>query len=200
MPPVILNLAVEDSLSEAAARTILLQSGRPFAVQNCYCKHGVAYVKRSISGFNNAAKGIPFFVLTDLDLAECAPALIRDWLPAAPHHNLIFRVAVHEVESWLLADRDAFAKFLGIPRDRIPLDPDAVNDPKALLVSLATKSKKRTIRGSIVPAKGSTAKVGPDYNGPLVWFVKNDWVASRAGKQSPSLERALRMVKSFAPV
>ena len=64
--------------------------------------------------FNHGAKGTPFILLTDLDKNECAPMLIQEWLTDPLHPNLIFRVAVHEVEAWILADREAFAPFLGI--------------------------------------------------------------------------------------
>lgn len=77
-------------------------------------------MKKNIHGFNNAAKGMPFLVLADLDDDECAPAKIQAWLSVPRHHNLIFRIAIHEVESWILADRVGFSKFIGMRRDLIP--------------------------------------------------------------------------------
>jgi hypothetical protein len=120
MAPIPINLAVEDLLSEAVLRKILLYSEKPYAIGTCFCKGGYDYLKKSILGFNNAAKATPFLVLTDLDRTECPPVLLREWLPYPKHPNLIFRVAVKEVEAWLLAHRDAFARFLGIQRRLIP--------------------------------------------------------------------------------
>ena len=104
MPLGTINIAVEDSLSEAVIRKIIQHSHRQFTIGYCYCKGGYGYLKRTIRGFNNAAKGTPFLVLTDLE-AECPPIQIREWLPEPAHQNLLFRIAVKEVESWLLSDR-----------------------------------------------------------------------------------------------
>ena len=68
-------------------------------------------------------------MLVDLDDdADCAAALCADRLPdPAPH--LCFRVAVREMETWLLADREAAARFLSVPGSRIPQDPETVANP-----------------------------------------------------------------------
>ncbi len=73
------NLVVEDFLSEAVLRRLLENSNQPFAVGACYCHGGFGYIKSKIMGFNHAAKGTPFLVLTDLDQAECPPAMLKEW-------------------------------------------------------------------------------------------------------------------------
>ena len=193
-------LAVEDLLGEVVAQVLLEGSGRKFAVGNCIGHKGFGYLKKNISAFNKSAKGIPILVFTDLDRGECAPLLIADWLPNPKHHNLIFRVAVREVESWLLADRDSISKFLGVSVAELPQNPDEILDPKALVINLAEKSRKRTIRKAIVPARKSTAKIGPDYNGMLSFFAQTDWSLDNAIKNSPSLSRAYRAIKAFEPI
>jgi len=198
-PPIPINLAVEDILSEAVLRKILRESKKDFAVGACFCHGGYAYLKKSIRGFNNAAKAAPFLVLTDLDKAECPPVLLREWLPHPRHPNLLFRIAVREVEAWLLAHREALAKFLGIQRQLIPYEVDNLADPKQLLISLARKSKKRQLREAIVPRSGSTAKVGPDYNGQLALFVEHFWEIAKAAQNSPSLQRTVRAITDFNP-
>jgi hypothetical protein len=65
-----INLAVEDPLSEAVLRTILHQSNRRYIVGNCYSKHGFGYLKKNIKGFNNAAQGTPYIVLTHIPHPE----------------------------------------------------------------------------------------------------------------------------------
>jgi len=41
------------------------------------------------------------------------------------HPNFLFRVAVREVEAWLLAHREGIARFLGISEHLVPLMPTA---------------------------------------------------------------------------
>ncbi len=195
-------MAVEDSLSEVILRALISQSGRLYAVGFCYSRGGYGYLKDKINGFNNAAKGgTPFFVLTDLDKTACPPELIRQWLspPHKKHPNLIFRIAVHEVESWVLAHHDAFAKFLGIKMDLIPEKVDEIPDPKKFLIDLAKKSSQADLRNAIVPPSGSSRAQGPDYNGKLSLFVRESWCAASASKRSPSLARALKTIKEFKP-
>jgi len=156
-------------------------------------------LKRSINGFNNAAKGTPFIVLTDLDSAECAPVLMREWLTIPKHHNLLFRVAVREVEAWVLAHGTAFASFLGLREEVIPRTPDKLDDPKAILIELARKSRRTHLRAAIVPRRGSTAKIGPDYNATLSVFIEGSWDAKKAEELSPSLRRAFKAISDFEP-
>src|SRR5208283_2996534 len=110
--PVPINLVVEDILSESILRNILGHFENNFIIGTCYGQTGKGYIKKNINGFNNAAKGIPYLVLTDLDREECPPSLFQEWFNSQKHPNLIFRVAVKEVESWLLAHKEAMAKFL----------------------------------------------------------------------------------------
>lgn len=196
---IFINLAVEDSLSESILRTILRQSNRPYEVGTCFSRGGYGYLKDKIIGFNNAAKGTPFIILTDLNTYECPPVLMREWLPDLMHPNLLFRVAVREVEAWVLAHCVAFAKFLGIREELIPVNVDTIKDPKRFLIDLARKSPRRDLRQDIVPPPGSTRQQGPDYNGRLIFFVENFWDAMEAKNHSPSLQRAINAVTKFKP-
>jgi hypothetical protein len=201
MTDININLVVEDALSEAVAREILRQSGRSFVIGRPLNRRGSGNIKNIISGLNNAAKGTPYFVLTDLDNIECPLALISNWLPQQSRHpNLIFRVAVREVEAWVLADRQAFSEFLGIPIQSIPINVDRIDDPKQFLVNLARKSKKRIIREAIVPAPNSTAQIGKDYNGQLVQFVQQNWKIDEAKSCSESLTRTINKIANFEPI
>jgi hypothetical protein len=197
--PILVTLAVEDVLSEFVLREIIRQSQRPYMVVNCLCRGGYGYLKKNIRHFNEAAQGIPFLVLTDLDRAECPPTLIKKWLPYPTHPNLLFRIAVREVEAWLLAHRDAFAQFLGISEKLIPKEVDAISDPKQLLINLAARSKKRELRQAIAPHAGKTATIGPNYNGKLKEFVITDWQAKIAACCSPSLQRTVNAIATFEP-
>ncbi len=193
-----LNLVVEDSLSEAVLRRILRESRSRFDVGCCYCRGGYGYIKRTTPGFNNAAKGTPFLILADLE-CECPPRQIAEWLPVPMHANLLFRIAVMEVESWIMADTSGFAAFLGIRESLMPLNVDGVADPKQSLVDVTRRSRKRALREAIVPPRGGTAKVGPDYNRWLIHFVENYWSITEAARNSPSLERTVKALAEFKP-
>lgn len=199
MTDIPINLVFEDVLSEAVLKQMLKQSQRPFSVGNCLNQRGYGKIKKVISGLNHAAKGMPYLVLTDLDNAVCPLVILSEWLTQPKHPNLLFRIAVKEVEAWLLAHREAFAEFLGISVDLIPADVDKVSDPKQLLINLAKKSKKRELREGIVPDRNSTAKIGKDYNGQLIQFVDQNWQVASAQTNSPSLERAMNAIVNFQP-
>ena len=67
------------------------------------------------------------FLLTDLNSSEdCPPGLIHSWIKGSINPRFFFRVAVMEVESWLMADRTGFASFLSIPIHRIPFSTDDI--------------------------------------------------------------------------
>lgn len=199
MPPIPVNLAMEDALSEVVLTRLLQASGKDYATSTVYSRGGYGYLKKTINGFNHAAKGIPFIVLTDLDQYECPQALIADWLTAPKRENLLLRVAVTEVESWLLCDREGVAAFLGVKVDVIPDNPEELADPKKVLVSIACKSPKREIRDDICPRKGSTSRVGPNYNGRLSEFVLNHWSVDAARLRGQSLARTLSRLEDFVP-
>jgi len=193
------NLAVEDELSEAVLRRLLTEANRGFIVGTVYGRSGYGYLRRTIAGWNRAAKRVPTVVLTDLDNEECAPGLLDRWLSAPKHPNLIFRVAVREVESWLLGDTTNLARYIGCPLGGIPQEPDALRDPKRTLIDLARRSRFAHIRSRIVPRKGSTAGQGPDYNACLSDFVRNSWSISEACRRSLSLDRTVRCFSQFTP-
>jgi len=199
-----INLAYEDDLSlEVLLRLLnsssVRSSDRCFSVGDCFPGRGYGFLKRNIIGFNNASKGMPYLILTDLDDRECAPLLINEWLPQTRNPNLIFRIAVREVESWLLADDAGFARFLGIAKNKLPRNPDDLCDPKATLINLARASRKRDIEADIIPRPGSTAKQGPAYNDCLISFVRDTWNPEKARRHSQSLEKALRALEMFEP-
>ena len=198
-PAIPLSLAFEDELTELLALKILRSIPNEFATRTIYNRGGNGYLKRIIYGLNNAAKGVPFLVATDLDQYDCPPALIDDWLAHPKHHNLLIRVAVHEAEAWVLADREGFASFLGITAARIPEDVEALAKPKETLIQLARASRKRYIRDDICPLPSSTSRIGPNYNARLGGFVSQSWNPTAARVRSPSLDRTIDRLISFRP-
>jgi len=199
MSDIWINLVCEDVVSEMVLRRLLSCSAVTYIVDRAYNGGGFGYIKKRINGFNNAAKAMPYLVLTDLDRHECPPVLIEEWLTTTKHPNLLFRVAVREVEAWLLGCRESFAGFLGVPPNRIPANVEEIPNPKEFVVNLARRSRKKHVRVDMAPAPASTAKVGPDYNGRLVYFVENLWDPTVAKENSPSLRKAIEALEVFQP-
>lgn len=195
-----MSLAAEGLLDEQILRRLIQQSGKPFAPGVCYGKRGKDHLRQNIARFNQAAVHIPFIVLTDLDDEDCPPGMLSRWLPRGRNNNLVLRIAVREVEAWLLADRERLAAFLSVAVSKIPPRPDECVDPKQEIVNLARRSSKREIREDVVPASGSTSRIGKNYIGQLTDFVTYKWRADHAVRQrSPSLDRALRALETFTP-
>jgi hypothetical protein len=194
-------LAVEDPLSEAVVRKTLATVYPQSPITLCLGLKGKGYLKTKAENLNKAARGYPVFLLTDLDDPRSCPAgLIRSWLRSPKHPNLLFRVAVMEVESWMMADRQSFAKFLSIPQERIPLDTDLIPRPKEFVVSLARLSRSSRVRDDLVPARGGTSRVGPAYNLRLASYVGRIWNPEAAATASGSLRRTLDRLKEFATI
>jgi hypothetical protein len=197
MTPIPVSLAVEGLLDEQVLRVLIAQSHKAFAVGVCYGKRGKNHLRENILRFNHAAAHVPFIILADLDDVDCAPDLIRHWLPRGCHTNLILRIAVREIESWLMADREHLADFLGIASTKIPIHPDECADPKIEIINLARRSSKHSIREDLIP--DSPSRVGKNYIGQLTWFVTTKWRATHARKHSPSLDSAINALAQFNP-
>jgi hypothetical protein len=184
--------AVEDVLSEAVVRRIVTVVRPDLSISTVMRKNGHGYIRSRIRELNRTAGTIPVVIVIDLDSpVACIPNVLRDWMPFPRASNLFFRIAVMEIESWVMGDRDAFAEFLSIPLDRIPTNPDAILQPKEHVVSLARRSRRKDIRADLVPLGGDTRIVGPAYNPRLTAFVADTWSPIAAAKTSPSLRRAL---------
>jgi hypothetical protein len=201
MNNIAINLVYEDAVSHAVLVKLLGRYGNRYLMGRFFHANGNGWIKSRIQGLNRAAKGMPYLVLTDLDRDECAPLLIRSWLNDSPKHpNLLFRVAVREVEAWLLASREEMGQYLRVSSTRIPRQVDEIPDPKLELINLARRSRREEIRRNIPPRESSTAKIGPGYNSHLVEFIGHYWNPDEARKHSPSLDDAISALDSFRPV
>src|SRR5450756_758709 len=77
----VVSAAVEGIVDEAVIRMLVGEAGG--SVDAVYNKNGKSSLRKSIAGYNNAARFSPWIVLLDLDQdADCAPPLLADWLPA----------------------------------------------------------------------------------------------------------------------
>jgi len=190
--------AVEGPTDEAVLRRLLEEAG--VAAGSVFGKSGKAFLRQNVQRYNRAAHHFPWIVLVDLNReAECAPALCKAWLPN-PASQMCFRVAVREVESWLLADRERFARFLSVAITKIPRNPESLEDPKRAIVDLAAQSRRREIREDMTPRPGSGRRIGPAYTSRIIEFVTDrhfGWRPNVAAKSADSLHRCLRRFRRF---
>lgn len=185
-----IGIATEDELSETVVEKILNSTPVDFHIVWKQRKGGFGYLKKNVRKFNQISKVYPVLLLTDLDNTVCASELIKSWLAIPQNKDFLFRVAVREVESWLLADCEAISYFFNIASSQCPDQPDDIADPKQVLLNLVKKSKRREVKQDILPVKGSSSSVGLGYNARLSDFVWNHWDVHRAVTRSDSLRRA----------
>lgn len=194
-----LLIAAEDELSCAVMQRLIEASGRQFLASRILNTRGNDQLKKSMAKFKAASSVVPHIVLADLDRHPCPPALIEQWQANVLPPSMLFRVAVREVEAWLLADRQGLAQFLNIAINKLPHEPEAEADPKRTLINLARKSRKRRLAQELVPATGSAARIGPLYNARMREFVCNTWNVQRACDIAPSLARTVSRISTFLP-
>lgn len=193
---VVVTGAVEGFVDESVFSRIVEHVGAiPGPV---YGRQGKGYIRRGLRGFNAAAAHTPWLVLMDLDSKplRCPPALVREVAPPCEHF-MCFRIAVHEVESWLLADAEQLAGFLKVSQTLIPKSPDSIEQPVVALLQIAATSKVRYIREQLIPRPESGAKVGPNYNSLMSSFVSEWWRPEVARVSSPSLARCIDRLVSI---
>jgi hypothetical protein len=192
-----LALATEDVLSEAIGLRLLAELPVPITPGLLLRKDGFGYLRRGMKNWRQLALRQSVLILTDLDQVACPIALKADWLgdKAAPA-SLMLRVAVREVESWVLADHEAMRKLIG-PKGTLPPEPDTLPDPKQHLLKLA-KLAARPVRQDLVKETGAVASQGIGYNHRLTNWVRSDWSPERAAQRSPSLQRTRTRLRELA--
>jgi len=127
---------------------------------------------------------------------QCALELRQKWLPEDAPDNFLFRLAVSEAESWILADRQAMADFFEVPLRNIPNDPEELNDAKHEVLRIAARSRRPGIRAEML-APGSVLRQGTGYNIHLAHFVAEAWGVERAAASAQSLGRAIAHLRSL---
>jgi len=196
--PVITGV-VEGRVDEAVFRRLVRMVGaQPGPVLG---KLGKGAILKRLKGYNEAARHSPWLVLVDLDHdAPCAPPFCSTVLPD-PAPLMRLRVAVREVETWLMGDAVRIAHFLGVSASRIPREPESLPDPKRQMVEIASKSRLSKIRLDLVPRPESGREVGPAYSSRLIEFITRDdggWRPKIAARQSESLDRCIHALASLA--
>lgn len=183
------SVVVEGLTDEIAAIRLLEEAG--LDVGPVHVAGGKVRLDERIPGYVAASRHGPWLVLRDLDTdADCAPALLQALVPAHGPH-LLFRIPVRQLESWLLADREAMARFLSVTLNRIPPNPDGLLDPKVAVIDAARRSRRAQLRRDMVPEPDSGMKVGRGYVGHMTDFIMSAWRPRVGARYSDSLRRAL---------
>lgn len=185
--------AVEGRTDEPVARKLLSVVG--LSAGAVIVRHGKTKLDPKLPDYNRSAKHVPWLVIRDLDHDDkhaCIPDLRLRLLGGAPSSGMCFRLAVREVEVWMMADRKSFANFFSVGLGTMTSSVEGLHDPKQTLVNLCRKSKKRDIREGMAPRPGSGRVVGPRYTSLLREFAHEPWDPAAARMNSQSLDRALR--------
>lgn len=181
-------VATEDQLSEAIALRLIADIPTPHRVTFKLGNKGNGYLSSKMSSWYEMAQHQVMVVLTDLDRANCLLEFRDQWLAHAPPDSLVFRVAVREVESWVLADHIAMRALIGA-KGVLPVAPDELPDPKQALLGLAKRAPKQ-VRDDLLKTMDGRLAQGLGYNARLTEWVSTQWSPHRASERSPSLARA----------
>jgi len=190
-------LVVEDELSLSVMLKVMAFTERGYTVLRPRVEKGVDNIRKSLTKYRNASRALAHVVLVDLDDKPCAPVLRAQWGLTTLPDAMLFRVAVREVEAWILADRAGFSAFVGILPSKVTLTPETLPNPKQALINLVRSSRNRRLVRELVPEQGSSMSKGPLYNERLGEFVRDTWDVSVAMQAAPSLQRTLDRLQHF---
>jgi hypothetical protein len=190
------KLVGEGVLDIAVLVRLLL--GADIRVGEKFNRGGASGLDARILQYNAAARFEPWIVLRDLDQAPCVVRFVHERMPE-PADWMLFRIAVRSVETWVMADREAFAEAHSISLSKLPTTPESIDWPKRLMLQMLSGSRRSEIRRALVRIRpGATLEPGPEYNARLVEFVETKWDPVRAEKISPSLKRARSRIAELA--
>lgn len=163
-------------------------------------------VKAKIGNFNRLAKDYPVILLTDLDDEPCGPIGKEKLLNGqVQERDFVINIAVDEVEAWLMADRDGFARYFGVPVAQVPVSmPQKMSGRKALpeisvpvksswlfthdLMQHSTNAEKKA---QVAVSPQDKNSKGKEYNTAVVPFIHDVWNPEVARVASDSLNRMI---------
>ena len=193
-------VAVEGDTDEPFAHRVVVASG--LQVDRVLVLNGHGNLDSRVARWCEASNRRPMLVLRDLDPSlghDCAPALVRHLSGGGIRTSTtLVRIAQREIESWLLADRQAVSSYFHVRPGAVPATPDLEPDPKLTLVNLCRSSTSSRIRRGMVPSAEAGRQVGPEYTGLILGFATGGWDVQRARRASPGLDRAIAALELFA--
>lgn len=200
----------EDPVTETTIIRLLNYVSPKFKViQNIPARGGE--IKTKVPQCNKLAKSTPVIMLLDVD-EGCAPLLKAKLLQGLQQEpDFLINVSVDEAEAWLMADREGFANYFGIPIDKIPqakplkqggrnarMEMDfPVKSSWLLTHQYALASSKAEVRKTIGVSDSQAHCKGKEYNTVIVPFIENIWNVDVACSNSDSLERMINRLQNL---
>lgn len=192
-----ITLATEDELSESVGIRLINDFLPNFCVPQLLRQGGSGYLKSRCHNFNKMAERHPVFLITDLDSMACPSYLMQKWFGnSLINDGFLFRVAVREIEAWLLADHQGMQQLLERGANNLERNPDNLPNPKEYLLQCARRAP-RDVKNDLIRQAGSLASQGLGYNSRLCAFVQDIWSPDRASGRSDSLARAIHRLRSI---
>jgi hypothetical protein len=186
-------VVAEDRLTQAVLHKCVKEVLPAYDLARTDVKGGRGNVQRELGAYAALAQVMPVLIGVDLDSDDCAPTLLGGWGRLPPQTGLLLRVAVREIEAWVLADQKRVASFIGVAPNEVPRRPDELSDPKRALLELARAHAGTELKADLVPRNydASYPRIGPAYNLRMCAFVASRWRPQVARTKSASLERAM---------
>ncbi len=192
-----ISLAGEGYLDLAVLRRLANDAG--FQPSEEYGRQGKNFIDKRLANWNAAAAHAPWLVLRDLDADAVCAGDLASRLPPNKSGLMCFRIAVREIESWLLADQQACVDALGFRVVDLATAFDTRKDAKGLLLTAARRSRLRDIREGLVERlKSGTLVEGALYNTLLTNFMVEVWRPDVAEKNNDSLRKARQRLAELA--
>lgn len=188
-----INLVVEGASDVEVAKAVV--TGANHSVNRVLVTRGKAKLDERIANYNRAAVQFPWVVFRDSD-AVC-PVRLREQLTQRVgewNSKFSLRIAHSMSEAWLLADRDRFAEYFGVPASRVPAEPEALPHAKRTVLALCATSRSRAIRGDMTFGGD---QVGPLYVPRINEFASTVWQPLEAAESSESLRRAIDRIREL---
>lgn len=201
----------EDEVTRAIIKRVINDYGPQISILQYIPARG-SEIKAKIPFLNTVAFSYPVILLSDMDTEACAPIAKSKLLFEVPNVSpeFVVNIAVDEAEAWLLADREGFSSYFGIPLDKMPVcskqcfmgptSREEMDIPlKAsyyLTHTLAGYSTNRVLKDQLFSSE--TCK-GPEYNTAMIPFIQNKWNIERARKNSYSLNGMIKRIQSIQP-
>ena len=202
-----IDIVGEDPVTQSMIERLLKEYRSDITIKNRLPARG-GQIQNLAPKYN--ALGSPVFLLTDLDSYNCPPQLIKKWFGEENISNeLLFRIAQEEAETWLMADRKGFSKWLSVDENLIP-ELKLIDKKKGIseiifpikpslfmMMRIASHSTNKKLKEDLTPKKG--AGKGPAYNSAMLPFIEKKWNIENAASNSYSLTKAIERLKNFNP-
>ncbi len=160
---------------------------------------GCGYFHSHMKKLKNMSQSQRVVVMLDKDIDDiCIQDRISGYIPFEQYSslpNLMFLIPVNEIESWILADRQGFAEHFKVPLNKLPQNPDTLDNPKESLINIIRQYSIKMYKDDLVPI--GSEPYGRNYFNTMKHFIHNKWSQERATQNSPSLKKCLEHIEQY---